>query len=72
MNESLKLYAYVRKSCSKEVSLIYVRDHKQNTLNLAIASRNIVAEMTVNLDDIVVPDMIHLQNQTGYIIYNFC
>ena len=69
MNESIKLSAEVRKACDHEVSLVFVRDHMHNTLNLAIASRNRVAEMRVNLDDIPVPDMIHLHKTTGDIIY---
>ena len=76
-NESLKLYEDVRKYCSKEVSMVSVRDHKKNTLNLAIASRNKVAEMKINLDDIPVPNMIHLHkkvleyNPSGlYVIVN--
>ena len=67
-NESLKLYEDVRKYCSKEVSMVSVRDHKKNTLNLAIASRNRVAEMRINLDDILVLDMIHLHKWKGDII----
>ena len=69
MNEYLKFYAEVRKDCCQEVSLVSVRDHKKNTLNLAIASRNRVAEMKINLDDIPIPDMIHLHKQTGDIIH---
>ena len=68
-NESLKLYADVRKSCSKEVSLVSVRDHKKNTLNLSIAYKNKVVEMRINLDDIPVLDMIHLHKKIGDIIH---
>ena len=69
MNESLKLSVEVRKYCGKKVSLVSVRDHKHNTLNLSIASRNKVGKMRINLDDILVPDMIHLHKQTGDIIH---
>ena len=69
MNESLKLFTEVRKSCGQEVSLVSVRYHKNNTLNLAIAFWNRVAEMRINLDDIPVPDMIHLHKQTEDIIH---
>ena len=69
MNESLKLYAEVRKACGQEVSLVSVTDHKHNTLNLAIDSRSKVAKMKINLDDSPVPDMIHLHKQTGVIIH---
>ena len=68
INESLKLYVDMRKYYSKKVSLVYVRDHKKNTLNLAIASRNEVAEMRINLDDVLAPYMIHLHKQKGDII----
>ena len=60
MNESLKLSAEVRKVCGQEVSLVFVKDHKQYTLNLAIGSRNRVAEMKINLDDVPIPNIIHL------------
>ena len=60
MDESLKLYVEVRKISSKDVSLVNVRDHTQNTLNLAVATKNRVAEMRLNLEDIPVPNMIHL------------
>ena len=43
INESLKLYVDMRKYYSKKVSLVYVRDHKKNTLNLAINYGNRVA-----------------------------
>ena len=59
----------VRKYCSKEVSLVLVRYHKQNTLNLSIAYRNRVAKMRINLDDIPLPSMIHLHKQTWDIIH---
>ena len=38
-NESLKLYADVKKISSKDVSLVTVRDHTQNTLNMAIETK---------------------------------
>ena len=70
MNESLKLFVEVRKACGQEVSLVFVRDHKHNTLNLEITSRNKVVEMKINLDDIPVPDMIHLHKKAEDIIHN--
>ena len=42
-NESLKLYVDVRKNSSKDVSLVTIRDHTQNTLNLAVSTKNKVA-----------------------------
>ena len=69
-NESLKLYDDVRKISSKDVALVTVRDHTQNTSNLAIATKNKVAKMRMNLENILVPDMIHLHKQTREIIYS--
>ena len=40
LDESLKLYVDVRKNSSKEVSLVIVKDHAKNTLNLAVATKN--------------------------------
>ena len=48
-NESLKLYADVRKISSKDVSLVTVRYHTQNTLNLALETKNKVVEMRMSL-----------------------
>ena len=61
---SLKLYSEVRNISNQDVSLVSVRDYIQNTLNLALASKNIVAEVKMNLDDIPIPDMIHLHKKT--------
>ena len=69
MNESLKFSAKVRKACCHEVSLVSIRYHKKNTLNLDITYRNRVAKMRINMDAIPVPDMIHLCKKEGYIIY---
>ena len=69
MNESLKLSTKVRKACGHEVSLISVRDHKHNTLNMAISYRNKVVEMKINMDEILVLDMIHLHKKIGDIIH---
>ena len=69
-NECLKLYVDVRKISSKDVYLVIVSDHVQNTLNLAVATKNKVAEMRMNLEDIPVPDMIHIHKQTGEVIYS--
>ena len=57
---SLKLYSKLRKISNQDVSLVSVRDYIQNTLKLALASKNTVAEVKMNLDDIPIPDMIHL------------
>ena len=50
-SESLKLYADVKKISSKDVSLMIVRDNIQNTINLAVATKNKVAEMRMNLEN---------------------
>ena len=60
LDEYFKLYAYVRKMSSKIVSLVTVKDHAQNNLNLAVATKNRVPEMRLNLENIPVPNMIHL------------
>ena len=67
--EALKLYEKVRKISSEDVSLVTVRDHSQNTLNLAITTKNEVVEMKMNLENIPIPDMIHLHKKTRDIIY---
>ena len=54
--ESLKLYAEVRKISSKYLSLVIIRDHAQNTLNLTVATKNNVAEMRMNLENILVTE----------------
>ena len=68
-NESLKLNANVRKISSKYVSLITDRDHTQNTLNLAVSTKNKVAEMRMNLENIPLPGNIHLHKKTREVIY---
>ena len=67
--EALKLYVEVKKIYSKDLSLVTVRDHTQNTLNLEITTKNKVVEMKMSLEIIPIPDMIHLHKQTGDIIY---
>ena len=67
--ESLKLYSEVRKISSQDVSLIIVRDYSENTLNLTLATKNWVAKMKRNLENIPIPDMIHLHKQTRDITF---
>ena len=43
LNESLNLYAHVRKISSKDVSLVTIKDHSYNTLNFAAATKSRVA-----------------------------
>ena len=59
----------VRKISSKDVSLVTVRDHSQKTLNFSIATKNKVAEIKMSLENIPIPDMIHLHKKTGDIIF---
>ena len=40
LDESLKLYADVRKFSSKDVSLVTITYHAKNTLNLAVSTKN--------------------------------
>ena len=68
-DDSLKLYAEVRKLSNHDTSLVTVRDHAKNTLNLAMTTGNKVSEMGMNLKNIPTTDMINLQKQAGDIIY---
>ena len=68
LDEALKLYVEVRKISNKDVSLLTIRYHTQNKFNLATTTKNKVAEMKMSLENIPIPDMIHLHKQAGYII----
>ena len=65
----MKLYAEVRKLSNHDTSLVTVRGHAKNTLNLAVTTRNKVVEMRMNLKNIPATDVIHLHRETGDIIY---
>ena len=54
----------VRNISNQDVSLVLVRDYVQNTLTLALATKNRVVEVKMNLDDIPILDMIHLHKKT--------
>ena len=43
-----------------------------DTFNLAMASKNKVVDMTMNSENINVPETIHLHKKTGEVIYNDC
>ena len=43
LDESPKLYADARKISSKEVSLVTVKDHAKNNLNLVVSTKNKIA-----------------------------
>ena len=68
-NESLKLYVDVIKISSKDVSLVTIIDHTQNTLNLEIETKNKVIEMRMNIENIPTPHMIHFYKHVGEVIY---
>ena len=70
MKESSILYYEVKNISSKEVSLDNVKDHSKNTLNLAVATKNRIDEMRLNLKDIPVLEMIHLHKQAEEVIYS--
>ena len=67
--ETLKLYSKVRNISNQGVSLVSVRNYVHNTLNLALASKNRVVELKMNLDDIPTPEMIHLHKPTWDILF---
>ena len=47
--KDMNLYSQVRKICDKEASLVTVKDHAKNTLNLTIATHNRFAKLRLNL-----------------------
>ena len=70
LDESFQLYLDVRKISNKDISLVTVTYHAKNTLNLAVATKNKVVEMRLNLENIPILDLIHLYKQTGEVIYS--
>ena len=50
-------------------SLILQQDQTHNTLNFAIAIKNKVAQMRMNLENIPIPNMTHLHKQIREVIY---
>ena len=52
LDEYLKLYVDVRKISSKDVSLVTVKDHAKNTLNLEFSTKNKEYKMILNLENI--------------------
>ena len=65
----MKLYSEVIKISNQDVSLVSVRDYSQNTLNLALETKNRVVEMEMDLENIPIPDMIHLHKKTRDILF---
>ena len=51
------------------MSLISIKDHSENTLNLALENKNKVAEMKMDLENIPIPDMIHLHKKTCDVLF---
>ena len=70
LDEYFQLYSGVRNISNKDISLVTITDHAKNTLNLAVATKNKVAEMRLNLENILVPYMIHLRKKNGDVIYS--
>ena len=52
----------------KMYPLVTVRYHTQNTLNLTLKTKNKVVEMKMSLENIRIPDMIHLHKHTRELI----
>ena len=64
----MNFYSKVRDISDKDISLVIVKDHVKNTLNLAGATENRFLEMRLNLQKIPVPGKIHLHKKTGEVI----
>ena len=47
--DSFKLYSEVRNISNKDVSLLTIKDHDRDTLNLAVAPKNRIHDMRLNL-----------------------
>ena len=47
-----------------------IRDHTHNTLNLTVSTKNKVVEMMMNMENILMPYMMHLHKQTREVIHN--
>ena len=65
----MKLYSKVRNISRKEVSLVTIKDHAKNNLNLVEATQNRVVEMRLNMQKILVPAKTHIHKQTREVIY---
>ena len=65
----MKLYDEVNELYTQDISLVTVRDHDKNTLNLTVTTGNKVVEMRMNLKNIPVAKMINLHRETCDIIY---
>ena len=64
----MKLYSKLRDIKYREISLT-MKDHVENTLNLAVETQNRVSELRLNLQRIPVADKIHLHKKTREVIY---
>ena len=65
----MNLFPKVRDISGKEISLVTIKDHVKNTLNLVVTTHDRVSEIRLNLQKILVPGKIHLHKQTGEVIY---
>ena len=63
------IYTKVRNISDKDISLVTVKDHVKNTLNLTVATQNRVIEMRFNLHKILVSNKIDLHKKTWEVIY---
>ena len=64
------MYSKVRNISNIDVSLVTIKYHSRNALNLEVATINRIVEMRLNLKDIPVPDKIHFHKQTREFIYS--
>ena len=67
-DETVKLYEQVKQFPKLDVTLKSVRDHVKDTLSLAMIVGNKVSEVNVNLGNIPITDMIHLNRETSDIL----
>ena len=54
--KTLNPFPKVMDISDKEISLVTVKDHVKNTLNLAVATQDRVSKMRLNLQKILVPE----------------
>ena len=67
-NETSKLYDEVLQFPYPNVALKTMRDHATDTLSLALTVGNKVLEVNVNLKNVPITDIIHLNRETNDIL----
>ena len=67
--KSLNIFPKVRDISDKKISLITIKGHVKNDLNLVVSTRDRVSEIRLNSQNISVPDKIHLHKHTREVIY---